>query len=889
MTFTDAGILTQMLATLEDLGTGDTITLGEGDNVAIAGQGDDTVTSGSGEDVVLGDSGVANFDSAGVLTDASSTAMDQGGDDVIDTGNGDSYVIGGYGTDTVTGGIDNDMVIGDNGSVELTAGVVTFIESTDLDDSTGGNDVIDVGDGENQVNGGVGSDTVTGGDDSDYVLGDHGSMTFTDAGILTQMLATLEDLGAGADISLGGGDNVAIAGQGDDVVTAGAGDDVLLGDSGVANFDSAGVLTDASSTAMDQGGDDTIDTGNGDSYVIGGYGTDTVTGGIDNDMVIGDNGSVELTAGVVTFIESTDLDDSTGSSDVIDVGDGENKVIGGVGSDTVTGGDDSDYVLGDHGSMTFTDAGILTQMTSSLDSLGTGDTITLGEGDNVAIAGQGDDTVTSGSGEDVVLGDSGVANFDSAGVLTDASSASPDQGGDDTIETGDNNDMVIGGYGDDIIEGGDGNDILLGDDGVILRSLGLPAQVSSTSPSIGGDDVIVGGNGDDVLIGGSLSDTLLGGAGFDILFGDDGIVLYSKGWIISAETIPSSKGASDYLDGGEGTNILFGGEGTDAGIGTFPVDALIGEYGKVIIESNKIVSIFPPVQMLFGNPMNGSDKFDGADFPGVGPVFTQGVIFTEAGSGIIAIGTPGKSGFDQVITHHASYAQTGAGGQKSLEGYILPEDLERGRAAGGVVTEFVLPDGSIERRFSDGTVETTRPDGTVIMKMSDGTVMVRNPDGTTIMTSPDGTRTATLPDGTVIQTLTDGTIITTTPDGRVIRTSPDGTTEITQNNIEIQSSIIKKLFDMDMNVWDPEEGYLQSGSEFDISLKKIELGSIIAGVSGWGLASSNGKGSQARLDTEGFRKLQRDARSRKFIRWQGGRFFKAGEDSGYPIDRKKLH
>ena len=82
---------------------------------------------------------------------------------------------------------------------------------------------------------------------------------------------------------------------------------------------------------------------------------------------------------------------------------------------------------------------------------------------------------------------------------------------------------------------------------------------------------------------------------------------------------------------------------------------------------------------------------------------------------------------------------------------------------------------------------------------------------------------------------------------------------------------------------------LQREPEFDISDGKIELGALIAGISGWGVASASGKGGQTRLDADGFRKLERDVKLRKFIRWQEGRFFKAGEDSGYAIGRKKLH
>ncbi|MCP4667032.1 MAG: calcium-binding protein, partial [Deltaproteobacteria bacterium] len=212
------------------------------------------------------------------------------------------------------------------------------------------------------------------------------------------------------------------------------------------------MIKDATSTALDEGGDDTVDTGDGANIVVGGFGGDTLTGGADSDLVVGDNGTAEFTtAGVVTLIESTDIDDSTGGADIIVVNDGANQVIGGAGMDEITGGAGTDYVLGDHGSMTFTEAGVLTQMVSSLESLGTGDVITLGDGLNVAVAGQGADDLTGGADEDIIFGDSGVVNFYDDGVIKDATSTALDEGGDDTVDTGDGANIVVGGFGGDTL------------------------------------------------------------------------------------------------------------------------------------------------------------------------------------------------------------------------------------------------------------------------------------------------------------------------------------------------------------------------------------------------------------------------------------------------------
>ena len=117
------------------------------------------------------------------------------------------------------------------------------------------------------------------------------------------------------------------------------------------------------------------------------------------------------------------------------------------------------------------------KMPSSLESLGTGDTIMAGDGDNVVIAGQGEDTVTAGSGKDVVLGDSGEALFIS-GLIVSAVSTAPGEGGDDDIIAGEGDDVVIGGTGSDYVNvdrvtgdpvGTDiGADVILGDNGIAL-------------------------------------------------------------------------------------------------------------------------------------------------------------------------------------------------------------------------------------------------------------------------------------------------------------------------------------------------------------------------------------------------------------------------------------
>jgi Ca2+-binding RTX toxin-like protein len=732
---------------------------------------------------------------------------------------------------------------------------------------TGGDDVILTGDGDDVVLGGVGTDYVnmtidpiTGdpvpvGTDTgdDVIVGDNGLAVFdttSGSSILTDIETTDPVYGADDYIYAGEGNDTVLGGSGNDYVDAGtdAGTDIVVGDNGIANFDTAGNLTDVTTTVPDTGGDDVILTGDGDDVVLGGVGTDYVNMTIDpitgdpvpvgtdtgDDVIVGDNGLAlfDTTSGqsVLTLIETTYME--YGSDDFLFGDGGSDAILGGKGNDTIIAGTGNDTVLGDNGDITYTE-GIISQVISS----------------------------------DMLLATAG----------------------DDNIFAGEGNDMVIAGIGNDLVDGADGDDVLLGDNGQITLEGGLLTLVTSIPSDVGGNDVISGGNGGDILIGGESNDTLLGGSDFDILFGDNGLVRFLNGkpWI--AETMPFIGGDVDYLDGGEGTDVLFGGEGTDAGVGEFPTDALIGEYGQVIIENGKVIRIYPPIDMLFGNPISQSDGHAVSAMEDIiGPVLTKDLLFIETGPGFMAITEPGLSGFYQAVTRHASYGQSY--GLAEEEPSYAGRGIGEGMPPGEELTEITLPDGSVERRFQDGSVETTRPDGTVITRLSDGTVIVGRPNGTMIMTSPDGTKTATLPDGTIIKTLPDGTIITTMPDGRVIRTLSDGTSEIiTGSDTVSDNSDIKE---MRYGEYGPEDRFtedLKNDSAFDID-SGIELGALVAGLGGWGMANLTGSGNdQSILDREGFERLEYEAKLRRFLRWREGRFMKYGKGNEAVLDRKKLH
>lgn len=117
-------------------------------------------------------------------------------------------------------------------------------------------------------------------------------------------------------------------------------------------------------------------------------------------------------------------------------------------------------------------------------------------------------------------------------------------------------DVVAGGMGDDTLFGGDGADVLRGD-----RHNRQPGG------TVGGNDIIYGGDGDDSIGGKAGDDTLYGENGDDRLWGDHGDDLLRGG--LGDDTL-----TGDNASGGSGrdTFVLALGEGTDT-----ITDFVIGE------------------------------------------------------------------------------------------------------------------------------------------------------------------------------------------------------------------------------------------------------------------------------------------------------------------------
>ena len=581
-----AGVLASIQTTDPSIGGDDTIYAGSGSNVLIGGFGSDAITGGAGNDTVLGDNGSATF-ANGVLQDivTSDLVSSTGGSDTINVGNGTNTVLAGVGADQIVGGTGTDIVVGDNGEARFnTSGVLTFITTSNPD--LGGIDQINVSDGNNVVLGGIGSDLINGGTGRDVVVGDNGNATFTDTGVLTS-IATSDAAVVGSydDVINGlGGDNVILGGSGNDQITTRGGNDVIVGDNGSATF-SSGQLIRIETSDPGFGGNDVITAGDGVNTLIGGFGTDKISGGANNDVVLGDNGSATFTNGVLTDIQTSDTSATTGDADIINVGEGSNTVLGGLGADQITGGSGRDVVVGDNGEAKFNNTGMLTSITTSVPTLGGNDLINVGEGANVALGGTGNDTITGGASQDTIVGDNGNASFTDAGVLTSIATSDPAVVGnyDDVINALGGDNVILGGNGNDQITTGGGNDVIVGDNGMAtFTTAGVLTFVTTSSPTIGGTDMINAGNGTNTVLGGTGDDMITTGTASDIVLGDNGNASFTNlGVPTVIQTSDPTAGGNDNIETGAGNDLILGGTGNDtisAGDGN---DLIFGDFGRV--------------------------------------------------------------------------------------------------------------------------------------------------------------------------------------------------------------------------------------------------------------------------------------------------------------------
>ena len=620
--------------------------LGADDDTIVAGGGNDTVKAGEGDDSVFGESGNDTLKGE----DGNDMLSGGTGDDKLYGGVGDDLIIGGKGNDSVEASMGEDVVYGGDGNDDIWGGVDDDVllggEGDDIID--GGNNNQNGLSGDDLIYGGGGKDTIDGGEGDDTIYGGNGGAagpnlivngSFEDTtgmdatgygfkGAGGNVVGWSDDNGTDIDFhSNGRGGLNATDGNNWLDLEASPGNNVVSQTVNGVEDDTPYILT---FDAGDFGG---TANGTGDKNAIHVlWGGETVAvidpkiGEFNNYefVVIGGAGDGSNTLTFEGFGDEDNLGASVDKVSLYAYGGGEDN-----NKDIIDGGDGDDIIFGEGGN----------------------DEITGGRGNDVISGGEGNDFIDGGEGQDTLSGDAGndtILGSDERDTIDGGT-------GDDTIDAGGNVDIVDGGEGKDDIFGGTGNDIIDGGEGNDTIDGGDDNDVIDGGA---GDDDIIGGEGADTITGGDGNDTVEGGIGNDIIdtsgnvdaFGISGAPDLGYPGLFTADDDPHDD--KDYVDGGDGDDVIitgddndtiFGGDGRDTIDGGFDKDTIdggdgndriVGGEGSDTIDGGKGDDvIYAGIDPALGLPDNLDIEDDGTNPFGPDLVTNNGKDFVHGGEG----------------------------------------------------------------------------------------------------------------------------------------------------------------------------------------------------------------------------------------------------------------
>lgn len=436
-----------------DDGIGDLINAGNGDDFVFTGW-NDTAMGGAGYDTLSLDLSAAtaalNLNLAPLFASGSltigggtlsafenlSSVQLSAFNDVVQVGGAQfsfTSVIGGAGSDTITGGVGFDYLIGnDDGATQdrLSGGAGSdyiFAGLNDISDGGAGSDTLSLDLSASTVavvldltagfNGGT--QAIAGGSFTGFEIVSDVTLTDFDD---TLTVGALSNTGV-----------VISGGKGRDTITGGVGNDTLYA-GGQFDFDEGLADDGVADVLRGGGGDDTFSVGIHDT-VDGGAGYDSLRLDLrrtDVALVFDltaafTGGSVALFQGTLSGLEELDELYLSRFDDVVTVGGRFGSTYAGTGNDRVSGSTASDFISGDEGNDTL---------------LGLG-------GNDELVGGAGADRIEGGAGDDTLYGDFNL--FDEDGEVAEN-------------VVGEANDILFGGAGSDEMHGGFGRDTALYDD-----------------------------------------------------------------------------------------------------------------------------------------------------------------------------------------------------------------------------------------------------------------------------------------------------------------------------------------------------------------------------------------------------------------------------------------
>jgi Ca2+-binding RTX toxin-like protein len=600
-----------------------TATEGDDGNLLVGGSNADNIVGGTGRDTIYGDE-VATLG-------ADDAGLTNGGNDTIDTGTGNDEVHAGNGNDTVVGRSaagTADTIYGNGGSDEVFGG--------------GGNDHLSGGPNDDELLGKGGNDEVRGNDGDDVLEGDGDNVVGNGRGLLSlyassTLLGLLHDAEAPTD-----GNDTIYGGAGNDRAFGGGGTDLIYGDDGTA-----ACAAPATNVARSTPPTEPTSSHNGADKLTGGSGNDAISGEGGNDIIAGDAGDDVLCG-------HAGADDISGN-------DGADRVFGGTGIDVLYGDDGADQVFGNDD--------------ADKASGGPGNDVVEGNGADDAVYGDaGDDHLEGNAGRDSVFGQAG--QDDILGGTSPAAVA-----GGSTASSADT--------GDAVLSGGDGADVIVGDNGSITRPGGTEtndgAMLRSVTlldlSTIGGADVISGGNDDDQAFGGLGADTINGDGGDDHLEGNldaDSIDGGSEQDDIVGGSSPRAlNGAATSTAADTGDTLLAGGTGADV---------IVGDNGSIERGATwAFTSADPGEPNMVGRAVRLLDLFSTGANVG-GPDVIHGddghdQLFGQVGNDTVA----GGNGADRIEGNNGSDTLDGGDGQDEMLGGTSSLALAPGTATSTVI------------------------------------------------------------------------------------------------------------------------------------------------------------------------------------------------------------
>lgn len=476
-----------------------------GDDYFEGGQLGDTLNGGTGHDSLAG----------------------MGGNDTINGGAGDDWISGGSGDNILIGGDGDDFIIAGDGANTVDPGK--------------GDDTVVLGSGTNTVMGSAGTDVIDG------TAGGYDTLDYSQSKSAIKVQLTSFE----GEPILSGGDAEGDNAFGIEQYVGSKSNDVFIGDGTGRTFvggDGADTFYGSYFTEEFHG-----------SYILGIYsgyvGGDIYIGGNGIDVVVFQHGgSIDLAdTGIENVIAKSlgwvinpsygsvhDLSHVYGNelSNRIEVGAGDDVVIGQGGADTLLGGsgvDTVDYTTSDDG------VRVDLNVIGPQKSFGHANGDRLKDFENINGSEYGDylrgnklrNDISGNIGNDTLLG----------------------EGGNDYLYGGNGDDILIGGAGFDYLDGAEGFDrasYATSRAGVYVDlSQGVAKGGDATGDTLSSIEWLIGSSYGDVLAGNSESNSLTGNAGNDVL----------RGW--AGQDVLDGGAGRDTLEGGAGSDILTGGTGSD--------------------------------------------------------------------------------------------------------------------------------------------------------------------------------------------------------------------------------------------------------------------------------------------------------------------------------------